>query len=412
MSLSLMSDWLSGDLSSAERIWSALLPGLALAAYFILGLVAYSIRYLLKGPYRDLEIESRGSSVLVGMWIRQYFAWIMRPAWFLLVRTGIPPFSVTILSVLLALGSGVSIAAGRFALGGWLYILSGICDFFDGRLARKTGQASKAGAALDSVLDRYADAFVFMGLAWFYRDSWVLAAALTGLVGSFMVSYTRARGEGLGVQVKVGLMQRAERIVYLGIFVALSPIAEAVIVPAIDHPPHRLAVLGICLIAVTSFITAIHRLIYLLRALEGADKSLDRGSPVQRQLLKNIIASAIATGGDFAIVLALVEYLAVTPALATGLGCLAGGLVNFAVNRTWTFRSTGARLSEASRYTITSLSSAALNAGGVAILLSLPGLGYRLAWILVRTAVFLTWNFPMMRSYVFLPPENRAENNR
>jgi phosphatidylglycerophosphate synthase len=195
-------NWMFGRLTAEGRVWSALAPALLIAMYFTVGFVVYGVRTLLVGPYRDSEVESRGSSLLAGMYLRLYFTWIMQPFWRVLVRTGIPATAVTTLSVLLATASGLSLSMGRFALGGWLYLFAGICDFLDGRLARAKNEVTKSGAALDSILDRYSDSAVLVGLAWYYRDSWVLLATQFALVGSALVPYIRARGEAIGVSLK------------------------------------------------------------------------------------------------------------------------------------------------------------------------------------------------------------------
>ncbi len=153
----------------------------------------------------------------------------------------------------------MALAAGRFALGGWLFLTAGLCDFFDGRVARNSGKASPRGAALDSIVDRYGDAAVPMGLAWYYRESWVLVAVLVTLVGSLLISYARARGEGLGTDVKVGLMQRPKRVVLLGLTVALSPIEPALRRPNDPHPMHWLAVGGLVVLALATQGTALQR---------------------------------------------------------------------------------------------------------------------------------------------------------
>ena len=125
-------DWIRGDLSPSGRIFSSLAPALVLFSYFLIGLVAYTVRWLVKGAYRDAEMEGRRPSVLAGRWIRLYFVWVTRPFWLLFRRSDIPAAAVTTLSMLLALSAGTSIAVGRFALGGWLYLLSGTLDIFDG----------------------------------------------------------------------------------------------------------------------------------------------------------------------------------------------------------------------------------------------------------------------------------------
>jgi phosphatidylglycerophosphate synthase len=100
---------------------------------------------------------------LLGLWIRRYFVWVTRIPWRAVEASGVPANALTTLAALLALASGVAFAAGHFALGGWLYIFSGILDVFDGRLARAQQRAGPMGAVLDSVLDRYGDAAVLTG---------------------------------------------------------------------------------------------------------------------------------------------------------------------------------------------------------------------------------------------------------
>lgn len=397
-----LAQYLSGQLSSTARIWTALAPALVLMAYFLGGLAIYTLRVAVRGRYHDSEIEGRGSSVLAGMWLRLYFAWVMQPLWRVVVRSGIPATAVTTLSVLLGIASGVAAGSGRFALAGWLYIASGICDFLDGRIARATQTTTRAGAALDSVLDRYSDSAVLMGLGWYYRDSWVLLVVLFALVGSALVPYIRARGEGVGVSIKIGIMQRAERIIYLGIAVALSPIVEVFLAPDDPRPPHRMAIAALVLLAVSTQLTAVQRLMYLLAALGDAirpEELWSGGGPLSRR----ITASTVATVVDFAVVLMLVGTGDLRPPLATAIGCVIGGIVHFTFVRMWTAGLHGAKLPQVGRYALVSLTSALLNSGGVLVMLLIPSLDFRLAWVLVRGAVFLAWNFPLHRGYVFAP---------
>ncbi|MCK6549438.1 GtrA family protein [Myxococcota bacterium] len=402
--------WLRGDLSANGRIWSAVAPVIVLGSYFLLGLVIYLIRLPFKGHFRDAETEARGTTPILGRAPRAYFTWVMGPIWELFHRTQIPPNAVTTLSVFLAAAAGVTIATGRFSLGGWLYLFAGACDFIDGRLARKTGRATPAGAVLDSTLDRYAEAAVLVGLAWYYRDSWVLLAVLATLVGSFAVPYVRARGEGLGVVVKdVGAMQRPERLVITGVTIAFSPIVEALLVPEDPHPIHRLAVLGICVLAATTHFTAFRRMTYVMRALEPPRPAPRASSLVgESSVFRSLTAAVAATGIDFLTVMLLVQSAHLDPRLGTAIGCIVGGLVNFGINRVWTFASNAPAASQAWRYALVSTSSALLNSGGVAVLLFLPGLDYRIAWGIARAAVFLTWNYPLHRDYVFTSGDDDA----
>lgn len=403
--------WLRGDLSSEGRIWGAVAPALLLGSYFLVGALVYAIRVALKGRFHDREVESRGSSLMLGMDLRNCFAWLMQPLWRGLARFQVPPNAVTTLSVLLACAGGVSVAVGRFSLGGWLYLFAGACDFLDGRLARTTGRASPAGAALDSVLDRYAESAMLVGLAWYYRDSWVLLVVLAVFVGSSMVPYIRARGEGLGVDVKVGMMQRPERLVLLGATVTFSPILAAVLHPNEIHPMHVLAVVGLTILAATTHLTAIQRLVHVLAKLDPAVSRSARGE--SGMMIKNLIAAGVATGVDFGVVLLLVTLAGLPVWAATAAGCFVGGVVNFTMNRVWTFQSDGSKVTQAWRYAFVSTSSALLNSGGVAILLFLPALDFRLAWAIVRIAVFLAWNYPLHRDYVFTDedPEDFEDAN-
>ncbi len=103
-------------------------------------------------------------------------------------------------------------------LGGLLILLGGICDMGDGILARVNGRATRFGAFLDSLLDRYSDAFLFLSIAWYLagrRDHAGAFLSIGTMVGALLVSYARARAEGLGVNGQAGLMERPERIILL-----------------------------------------------------------------------------------------------------------------------------------------------------------------------------------------------------
>src|SRR5262245_2217957 len=254
--------WLDGRLSGLERILGAAGPVLLLLPLLGLAAIAYQALRLWRGPFRDEEMVLRTSGGFASRGVKHFFAWTMRPWWTLLARIGFPPNAITSLSFALALAAAVSVAAGRFALGGWLFVVAGALDFLDGRVARTTGRTSASGAALDSILDRYVESALIVGLAWYYRDSWVLVACLFALIGSLLVPYVRARGESLGVRMAdVGFMQRSERVLLLGAGTALSPIIEVVLSPTDRHPAHRLAILALVVLAVTSHATALQRLV-------------------------------------------------------------------------------------------------------------------------------------------------------
>jgi len=396
--------WILGDLSPTARVLTALGPAILVTAFFLLGIPVFAVRCLRHGMPKDAETLTRGKSLLVGFFLRHYYFWLTGPLWNMLLRSGIPAHAVTALSGLLGLAAGVAVAAGRFALGGWLFLFAGMLDAADGRIARSRGTAGPVGSALDSVLDRYTDAAILVGLGWYYRNTWVLLFVLLALVGTSLVPYVRAKGESLGIPLRGGVMQRLERVLFLGATTALSPIIEVIVAPHDPRPQHWLAVGGVVLVAVLANFTAAQRLIDLLRALSPA-QPLPGRRRFRAELALNAFAAAAATAVDFALVVLLVNGTGMHAPTATLLGSLLGAVVNFTLNRIVTFRSDGAVGPQAARYAVVSGSSALLNAGGVALLAFHPALDYRLAWWLVRGAVWLGWNFPMQRSWVFQQPE-------
>jgi phosphatidylglycerophosphate synthase len=127
------------------------------------------------------------------------------------------PNTITITGFMVTIMASLILAHNLF-WGGILVLISGLFDMFDGIVARTNNKSSQFGAFLDSVLDRYSDSFLFLGLAWYFLQ----AASITGvslslmtMVGALLISYTRARAEGLGKDCKVGLMERPERIVLM-----------------------------------------------------------------------------------------------------------------------------------------------------------------------------------------------------
>ena len=179
-----------------------------------------------------------------------------------LARLGVSPNAVTFAGLA---GAGVSaylISEGLFWAGGVVMLLAGILDLFDGALARATGQDSDFGALLDSVIDRVSEIVVLLGLLLFYtRNGSVEGSVLVYLAvgGSIMVSYLRARSEGLGIECKVGIMTRPERVAALGFGLIIGHWLPNVV----------LAVLGA--IAALTILTTAQRLFHTWRSLKRAD---------------------------------------------------------------------------------------------------------------------------------------------
>jgi CDP-diacylglycerol--glycerol-3-phosphate 3-phosphatidyltransferase len=142
-------------------------------------------------------------------------------------RLGLTPNTLTVVGSVLTGSVGLLAAQGWFTAAGICLWLFSLTDTLDGALARATGRVSKFGAFLDSVCDRYAEAAIFLGLVWWYQTRGEAAGVVLSylaLVGSLMVSYARARAEGLAVQAEVGWFQRPERIVVLGVGFLLAAV--------------------------------------------------------------------------------------------------------------------------------------------------------------------------------------------
>jgi len=174
-----------------------------------------------------------------------------------LLAFGLKADHLTALGFFLSLVAGLEFALGQFQLASAVATVSGICDILDGQVARIGGRTTRFGAFLDSTLDRVAEAALFVGISWYYTAQLVDMAvnpnrvltnlqhglepvtfaviasfAMLALVGSFMVSYTRARAEGLGLECKVGWFERPERMVLMIVagFFGLGPVIPGALI--------------------------------------------------------------------------------------------------------------------------------------------------------------------------------------
>lgn len=175
----------------------------------------------------DQEMLAKGESLFLGQAPRQAFVRTMEPLFKVLEGQRINPNALTVGCLAVSVLAGGLIALGELAWGGVVGLAGSSLDYLDGRLARRTGRTSKAGAFLDSTLDRYCDIAFLSGAALFFRHwPWVLFACLLGLGSSLAISYTRAKAESLGAELKVGLMQRPERVVLFCLGAVASPLVE------------------------------------------------------------------------------------------------------------------------------------------------------------------------------------------
>lgn len=157
-----------------------------------------------------------GGSGLLGARLRQWFRDRVRPLVALAVEAGFSADAATALQLATSLACAIAYARAWIFTAGLLLIVSGTLDVLDGEMARLRGRDGPRGAYIDSVVDRYGEALVFSGLLALYRDNLVFWMVVAAWAGSFLVSYARARAEGLGVRCDGGWLQRPERYVLLG----------------------------------------------------------------------------------------------------------------------------------------------------------------------------------------------------
>ena len=172
---------------------------------------------------------------------------VLEPVAAILDSARITPNQVTIAGLVLSLLAGAAVARGHFILTTVLLVAGSLCDVLDGSLARRSGRSTRFGAFLDSTMDRYAEMGLFLGLAVYFASlSDILFVAITfvAAAGSLLVSYARARAEGLGISCNVGLMERPERLVLLIAAAAFGPAAMKI---------------ALCVLAVLTHFTAFQR---------------------------------------------------------------------------------------------------------------------------------------------------------
>ena len=200
-------------------------------------------------------------------WITKGYLRLIDPVANWLVKRGVHPNTVTVIGTFCTLVGGIIYGTGHIRTGGWFLGLTALFDVLDGTVARRSNTSSTFGAFLDSTLDRLADGFVLGGLAVFYATSRLhgsvplLIVALLGLIGAFLTSYTRARAEALGLDAKVGLLQRPERVVLLS-----APQAFFGLV----FDGWVLAIITIIL-TVTAWITVVQRMVCVYTATTRAE---------------------------------------------------------------------------------------------------------------------------------------------
>ena len=266
-----------------QSIWVTLAPIVIINSVLLVYLLIFALTRD-RWPVPD-EVKSRHNSRFLSSFFKEWWYWINTPIARLLIGLRFSPNIITFIGFAISCVAAYLFSEGLFGYAGWALIFGATFDMFDGKVARMTGQTSRSGAYYDSVMDRFGEGVVMIGLAAYFSYSWVLYIVVAGLIGSMLVSYTRARGEGVGVVCKKGVMQRPERIAYLGIASVFQPIADYFLrdVDLISLP--LLVTAAIIIIGVMTNITAVYRMIYIMNELDNEDRT-DRPETIPQILMK------------------------------------------------------------------------------------------------------------------------------
>jgi len=217
---------------------------------------------------RSKNKQEPQSSKLLGSGIKTWWLLLMLPIEDYLLQIKVHPNILTISTLLVGAITGMAYHFGWIFVAGILVLGGSTFDIFDGRVARAQGVSSEHGAFFDSCLDRFSEAFIYVGLLSFFQGTIFSYVVFFILVSTTMVSYTRARAEGLGVKCEVGIMQRTERVVYLGVLSVFNFFGNLIANALGYHPDNYLLKLALVLILAFSSYTAIHRMVHVMRTLK------------------------------------------------------------------------------------------------------------------------------------------------
>jgi CDP-diacylglycerol---glycerol-3-phosphate 3-phosphatidyltransferase len=197
----------------------------------------------------------------------------------------IDPNGITIGGCLLSVASAFFVAREKFVTGGVLIAIAGMCDFLDGKVAARTQRASEFGGILDTVLDRYSDFAIYLGIILYYlKNGFAFSAivAVLALAGTFMTSYIKAVGDSHGIKLRMGVMRRQERItlIFIGlVFAFLDPgIADSLRSAAayfhgeLGRIPVMPLTLVVYLLAVLTNVSALQRFLLLRKKTKAAGR--------------------------------------------------------------------------------------------------------------------------------------------
>lgn len=242
-----------------SEFYYSVVPLIIINGGFILGYLVFLLTGL--GGKRPADLQGRGKSKIILASLQNYWFTITEPFVKFFIKRGITPNTITMMGLGVSLGAGILFGLKLWGAAGWTMVAGGVFDLFDGRVARATGTVSRAGAYLDSVTDRYSDTVLLGGLAYAFKDHWIIFPVLLCFAGFFVVSYAKAKAEAEGVKCNVGTFQRPERIFSLG----LSSIFSPIICYYAGWSEQYVLYAAIIVLSIGTVATSIYRVLYTMR---------------------------------------------------------------------------------------------------------------------------------------------------
>lgn len=263
-----------------DSFWFSFGPLLVVNVYVFVALGVFF--FIGKRRPKTAEVENRHSSVILNKWIREFWMWLTQPIYRFFIYFKVRPNTISFLGTFMALLSGLAFVYNHIGLAGWIMVIGASLDFFDGQVARATGQSSRAGSFFDASMDRISEGVTLSGIAYMYRHETIpFFIVMVVYLGSMLTSYTKAKGETMGIDYSGGMMQRPERLAYLGAGAILTPMIALFLWPLIS--PSReagftlfgleklLYLLPVVFVAIFCSVAAYHRIVNIMKLLKKSE---------------------------------------------------------------------------------------------------------------------------------------------
>jgi CDP-diacylglycerol--glycerol-3-phosphate 3-phosphatidyltransferase len=237
----------------------------------VIGLAFLSmILFALRGHERDKDADVKSAQFLGGFGdflLQWWFHFVVKPLTRFSLALHLTPNALSYIALVFGAAAGVCFGLGWLEVGAYLMILSGVWDMLDGRVARATGQTSRYGAFIDTMLDRFIEFFMFVGLAFVLRGTGLGAlATASALGGSLLVSYARAAGETIGIDCTGGLMQRGERLA----LICLTCLTDRTTTAWLGLPFGTTVIWALLVIGAMGLGTSVYRTVWICQRLAEA----------------------------------------------------------------------------------------------------------------------------------------------